>query len=589
MITNPIQYTSRTFLTALADINSDPYLVDKPDWFKRLIAGMVDVVSIWNNAEANNGYLRTALTRRAVTDLCALIDYTLAPRTTAYGLELFDASPTAIMPFTVAASELKVNGPSGMSSSALRYESRTALTFSALTLMFDQTGFDYAVGVFWVTNNFVNGEKVRVSSDGVLPSCFSLNTDYYVVPAGVSGFVLGVSRAKVLASQWIKGTDRGSGNMTITRYSRPVTVYQQESVDEYSIGISDGITLWQEFDIGQVGVLFDLLTVRIGANNYSRVDTLALSAPTDLHYRAYVNTDETLTIRFGNGVNGAIAAAGEVYVSYGYGGGENSNVSVIGTITAYAGGDSNITGCMNPLVITNGTDAESIETAKKRAPMLLKARNRFITTEDGVALILAYGGIATAVVNKNVYGVLSCQVLGIALGGGNPVAGVRTAIANYLISLSPLESIYVQFDAATLTPLTITMNVKLVAGYIWAVCSAYVTLAINLFISEAGAEILEGYETGGISYAVGRINTIFSTAFAASDYPVIQNILDILIRVGARVFGGVLEVSDLYSMCAVVTGVDSVTLVSSTPVLPYDCAANEITTHTASIINLVQV
>ena len=43
---NPIQYTSRTFQTILADINSDKELADKPEWFKRMIAGVGDVMSM---------------------------------------------------------------------------------------------------------------------------------------------------------------------------------------------------------------------------------------------------------------------------------------------------------------------------------------------------------------------------------------------------------------------------------------------------------------------------------------------------------------------------------------------------------------
>ena len=53
-IFNPISYTSRTFESILQDINDDDELIDKPNWFKRLIAGVGDVVSMWNNAAANN-------------------------------------------------------------------------------------------------------------------------------------------------------------------------------------------------------------------------------------------------------------------------------------------------------------------------------------------------------------------------------------------------------------------------------------------------------------------------------------------------------------------------------------------------------
>ena len=87
--TNPIQFTSRSYQTILNDINSDAELVEKPNWFKRLIAGLGDTISIWLNALANLLYLRTAFTRNSVQDLCELIDYDLSPQTTSSGMVLF--------------------------------------------------------------------------------------------------------------------------------------------------------------------------------------------------------------------------------------------------------------------------------------------------------------------------------------------------------------------------------------------------------------------------------------------------------------------------------------------------------------------
>lgn len=66
-MTNPIKYTSKDFDTILNDINNDPELADKPNWFKRAIAGIGDTISLWNDALANNLLLRTAFTRKKCT------------------------------------------------------------------------------------------------------------------------------------------------------------------------------------------------------------------------------------------------------------------------------------------------------------------------------------------------------------------------------------------------------------------------------------------------------------------------------------------------------------------------------------------
>jgi hypothetical protein len=86
---NFIPYTARTFNTVLNAINSYPELADKQDWFKRLIAGSVDTLSMLINAAANNAYLRTCFTRQALIDICERMGYAIPPQTTSHGTMLF--------------------------------------------------------------------------------------------------------------------------------------------------------------------------------------------------------------------------------------------------------------------------------------------------------------------------------------------------------------------------------------------------------------------------------------------------------------------------------------------------------------------
>jgi len=597
MATNPVQFTSRTFLTAMADINGDPLLADKPDWFKRLIAGIIDVASVWENATANNGFLRTALTRRAVTDLCNLIDYSPVPQITASGTLFFDANPATVMPFTVSQPNVAANGPSGINYSALRYGGRTNLQFNASTEVI--ASGSWGTGTITDTGTaafFTTGEKVRLTTSGALPTGLALNTDYFIIVLTQTGtgpynstLQLASNRANAIAGVALSWASPGSGNHTMTRLSRAISGYQQNDVTSQNIGQSDGATAFQEFTIAQVGVLQDTLAVVINSVSYTRMDTLALSAATDKVYRVYFNTDGSCTLRFGNGVYGAIPPAAPVYASYSYGGGSRSNVSNVNQIISYAGGDSNVTGVFNSTQFTGGSDAESLDSAKKNAPLLLKARSRFITVADGQALAMAYGGLSLCAVNRNAYGILSVQVVGVATGGGNPSLALRTAIAAYLVSLSPLADIYVQFDPATLTPVIINLNAHLFGGYSWSVVSVYLDLAVRLFFAESGAEVLASYVSGGISSAVAKINQLFSKSFGSSDYSTITTMLTAFTLVGARGFGDYIAVSDLYTLCSAVPGIDYVVLASSTPALPYTSGLAEITTMTGSTVNLTQV
>jgi hypothetical protein len=575
----------------MSDINSDPLLVDKPDWFKRLIAGFVDVASTWENASANNGFLRTALTRRAVTDLCALIDYVPVPQVTASGTMMFDADPAAIMPFTVLQTDVAANGSSSMGSSAQRYGARGPLTFNTLleVVVQDSGHISTSTGQIVVASVFTTGEKVRASSSVTLPTGILAGTDYFAIYVDVTHVQLAATRALAFSGTALVPSAVGSGNLTLTRLSQAISCYQQNDVAYTSIGSSDGVTPWQEFDISQVGVLSDTLTVTVNGQAYVLVTTLALSAPTDNVFRLYYNTDGTCTIRFGNGVYGAIPPAAPVYVSYSYGGGLASNVAYPNQIVSYAGGDPRIKGCFNTVAFTGGNDAESLDSAKKNAPMLLKARSRFITIQDGIALAMAYGGLSLVQINRNTYGVLSCQVVGVATGGGNPSLATRTAIASYLLGLSMMSAVDVHFDAATLTPVTAAMNVRMTMGYLWTAISSYVSFAVKLYFAESGAEILAAYLSGGISLAVTKINLILSFSFQAADYAPITAILNTFNTTGARNFGDVIQLSDLYALCSAIPGVDYVVLTSSTPSIPYSEAANEITTMTGGSVTLTQV
>lgn len=590
---SPIKYTSRTFLTALADINSDPLLVDKPDWFKRLIAGMVDVSSMLVNAEANNGYLRTALTRRAVYDLCALIDYNPTPQSTASGTLFFDAKPDAVMPFTVDGADLAGNGPSSYGQSTLRYGARSSLTFNSLTeSVIQSSGIDTGTGAILVSGSYTTGEKVRLVSSGTMPTGLSINTDYFAIQVDAMHVKLASTRALAFAGTPVIPSAVGSGNMTITRLSRSVAAYQQNDVASYVVGQSDGVTPFQEFDIMQAGVIPETVAVSVNGVSYSLVSTLALSGPTDRVFRLFYNTDGTCTLRFGSGSYGAVPPAAPVYVSYSYGGGTISNVSNLNVVTAYAGGDANLNGCFNSTIMSGGGDAETLESAKKNAPMLLKARSRFVTVEDGVALALAYGGLAVVTINRNVYGVLSCQVVGVANGGGDPSPSLRTAIADYLISLSPLGDVYVQFDSGTFTAPTFSANVHLMSGYSWSTTLPYLDLAVRLFFSDCGAEILSSYLSGGISAATAKINTLFSKSFTGSDYATITKLLDQLQVVGVRSFGDLIQESDFYALITAIPGVDYAQIVSWSPSTGgqyYQCAAAEITQVRTATITLTQV
>ncbi len=577
MAGNPIQYTSRTYQEFLDDINADPELRDKPLWWKRLWAGVGDVLNWYNNAQANQSYLRTASVRRAVVDLCENIDYYLAARATASGIVLFDLDSSVSFPVTIALADLVVQTTGSIVASSKRYEARASVTvLSQVTGTFTA---DHTTEQLTVARDFTNTEKIRLTTTGTLPAGLALATDYWVIRVNATTIKLATSRANALAGTAVAFSDNGSGTHTWNLLSVQVTMYQQTSVAQHSVGTANPATEWQEIDLADKHIIRDTLQVVINSVTWPVIgvggnpSTMVFATGTDKYVQLIFNTDGSSFLRFGDGTYGEIPGAFDVYVEYAVGGGADANAAA-GVLTVYSGSDSNVESVYNPAATTGGANAESIENAKRVAPLLLKARDRFVTDEDGQALMLAYGGLTQAKVNKNTYGVLSAQCVAIAAGGGNPSASVRTALQTHLINRTILEGVDVRVEAATITAQNVTASAKMSDGYVWADVEPFFDLAWKLFFSEAGREISDDYISNGTASVVTLVNSIFGTSFGAADYTQVARLVE---NMEPRQFGDTIQESDaLGYIDTFVNGLDYLTVAA--PAFPISTSANEITT-----------
>lgn len=578
---NPIQYTSRTFEAILQDINSDTELVDKPDWWKRGLAGIGDVISMWNNAAANNLLLDTAFTRRNVQLLLELIDYQLSPQSTSSGTLLFQLDSSVVFPVTIAKNDLAALTSGTTTVSSKRFEARAGATVTQVDESFLNTAVNTGTDIITVARQFLTGEKVRITTTGGLPAPLATGTDYYVIAVSSTEIKLATSQKNAFSGTNINLTTQGTGTHTATLYSTQVTCYQQTSKNAVSIGESDGVTEWQEFDLPDIDILKDTLIITINSIAWTLVDTWVDSISTDTHYRLFYNNDNSAVILFGNGTYGQIPPAFEIEAEYATGGNSDSNITTANKITLYAGADSNITGVTNPGSMTGGDDPEAIEEAKIIGPLLLKARDRFVTGEDGKALALGFNGISQSKVLNNYYGVLSARVLNIANGGGNLSAGEKTELQDYLIDRTILESIDVRVEDTTITAQNTTSSGKVLSGFTWAGgVEEHFRLGWKLFWTEAGQEILLDYNSNGVDSARALINTILSESYTSSDNSQIQAFLDAWNNqnVAPREIGeDSIQSSDAFAFIASNTvGLDYMTI--SVPAFPVAIAADEITT-----------
>lgn len=571
-MTNPIQYTSRTFQTILADINSDKELADKPEWFKRMIAGVGDVMSMCLDAQANNSYLETAFTRDAVKKLCQLIGYKLGVHTTSTGKLKFYLTDTTVFPITVTKKDLcAIYGKI----SSMRFESREDVTLPDISEFLLGTGnTDHITLSGGSKTSFETYDKVYVLSAPIA-------TGYYYLKVDGLNVYFANSVEDITLERWVAVQ---TGAYICKLYTLTVQCYQQEQKDAVSIGNSDGNTPWQTFSLPDEKILQDTLKITINDEVWTRVDDFSESMPTSKHYRLDYNNDYTAKVVFGNGVYGAIPENFPIYAQYAVGGGGDTNINTPNVINVYSGGAEKIEGVCNSTSMNGGTDQESIESAKILAPASLKTRDRFVTVDDGLVLIYRTGLSSMACIQSNYYGSLSCRVQCVANGGGNLSAQNKLYIQQYLIDRSVLGSMDVRVVDTIFLPQSLTVNVSLNIGYTLQQVEPYLQICCKLFFTECGKEIIDTYESTGLSRAIDLINQIFNVSFNPTDNQ-IYNMLQYLSKIGYRKYGETIHESNLTAMISnCVDGINHLTL---SEIFPIVVPENEIATIGTYTINEV--
>lgn len=165
-----------------------------------------------------------------------------------------------------------------------------------------------------------------------------------------------------------------------------------------SLGTSDG-TADQEFDVIDVGVVDNSITVYVGQGSaftpWSYVSSLSEHGPTELVFTTRQNEDGTLTVIFGDGVTGAIPAAGQLISSV-----YRTSVGVAGnvkpnTITevTFIPGNADLT-AIATLTVNNsnsavgGADGDDFTQLRTKIKAAITTRRRAVTLNDYEALVL---------------------------------------------------------------------------------------------------------------------------------------------------------------------------------------------------------
>jgi hypothetical protein len=126
--------------------------------------------------------------------------------------------------------------------------------------------------------------------------------------------------------------------------------------------------------------------VSAGNGAYSEVANFLGSGAADRHFTIVVDQNDRATVRFGNGVNGAIPS-GTITVRYKTGGGAKGNVNagtlrkLDGSFTDDAGAPVSVS-VNNPQPASGGSDRQTVAQIKVLAPESIRVLNRTVSRED---------------------------------------------------------------------------------------------------------------------------------------------------------------------------------------------------------------
>jgi predicted phage baseplate assembly protein len=222
------------------------------------------------------------------------------------------------------------------------------------------------------------------------------------LPAGhtaslVDGVRAGWLRARVTepeADQPVYSSSPVVDGLTACTIGGTSPAIHAEIISDEALGVAEGVA-GARFALPRTPVLTAGAPPEIqvssddGWQDWSPVDTFADSLPDDRHY---LLDSTTGTVTFGPAVRladgtvrqyGAVPAAGAVVRAHRYcvGGGAQGNVAA-GAISTLKSSIPFVAGVGNLRRAMGGTDGETMEQAKVRAPLLLRTRSRAVTAED---------------------------------------------------------------------------------------------------------------------------------------------------------------------------------------------------------------
>lgn len=353
-----------------------------------------------------------------------------------------------------------------------------------------------------------------------------LVSDLRIHPADLAPFEIRGEDGKNISYEVYAAPDDFTSDIVIPTGKRGVIAYGIEGTTHTTTFASDG-TESQTFVVNDNSILSERIkvVVQIGSTStvWYPVDAIEEAGPTDEKYE-YRIVGDTISIIFGNNVNGAIPHAGStITLTYRTGGGVRGRIGsgLINSQRAITP-DAPYTAPVlirfrNPLPSTGGTDGETVEQAKKRAPRVFSTRKTAVTENDYANLAInfshpAFGSVSKAVATVRT-GLNANMVEVYVLADGpdgvpiQPSQGLKKALASYLDDLNVLTDTVNVYDGC-IKPVDIRMTVVMHKNADASVVRVNVDDAITNFFDIANWDMGEPFYTSNLVETIIKIDGV---------------------------------------------------------------------------------
>lgn len=207
------------------------------------------------------------------------------------------------------------------------------------------------------------------------PAFFDLDVMYNPSSGGI-GVTLPVTLEEFTNLSLATAASQVNGNSTVIAVESFAST-AESSLSAFSL---------MNFDPGQAVPAMTLSgTDQANTETWNPQQDLLESGESDPVFVVEVESDGTATLRFGDGTNGRSPEAGTTFVAtYRIGNGSAGNVGADSLI--YFAGDPRIQQCRNPLPAAGGTDPETNDQIRRRAPQAFLTQERAVTMADYAAV-----------------------------------------------------------------------------------------------------------------------------------------------------------------------------------------------------------